>query len=78
MENNNSSYYLKIGDETATLEFDLITFRQKGQEEKYLSISFNGVDITKDPPVSQEAFVNIDEDGFKAIKNFFQQLEWNK
>lgn len=70
--------YIKVGSEEASLEFDLITFREKGQEARYLSVSFAGIDITKEPPVAQEAFVNIDEEGFKKIKKFFEQLEWNK
>jgi len=72
------SYYLKVGDDSGVLEFDLITFRQKGKEEKYLSVTFSGINLTQEPPVPQESFVNIDEAGFKAIKEFFTQLEWSK
>ena len=70
--------YMQVGNENSTLEFDLIAFRQKGEEARYLSVTFSGMDITKDPPVAQEAFVNIDEEGFKKIKAFFEQLEWGK
>lgn len=70
--------YIKVGDENASLEFDLITFRQKGEEERYLSIAFSGYDITKEPPVKQDSFVNIGEEDFKTIKKFFEQLEWIK
>ena len=70
--------YIKVGSEDASLELDLITFREKGKEARYLSVSFTGVDITKEPNVIQEAFVNIDEEDFNRIKMFFQQLEWNK
>lgn len=70
--------YIRIENEGATLEFDLVTFRQKGEEARYLSINFSGVDITKEPPVQQEAFINIDEEGFRKIKSFFEQLDWVK
>lgn len=70
--------YIQIKDENASLEFDLIAFRQRGEEARYLSVTFAGLDITKDPPVEQEAFMNIDEEGFKKIKAFFEQLEWGK
>ena len=70
--------YIQVGNENSTLEFDLIAFRQKGIEARYLAVTFSGVDITKEPPVPQEAFVNIDEEGFKKIKSFFEQLEWVK
>ena len=70
--------YIQINGENSLLEFDLITFRQRGEEARYLSVSLTGMDITKDEPIPQEAFVNIDEDGFRKIKSFFEQLEWSK
>ena len=70
--------YIKINGEGSVLEFDLVTFRQKGEEAKYLSVYLTGADITKDPPVEQEAFVSLNEDGFKKLKSFFAQLEWDK
>ena len=70
--------YTKVEGDSSALEFDLITFRQRGEESRYLSITFSGLDITKDPPVSQEAYVNLGEEGFKKIKSFFEQLYWDK
>ena len=70
--------YIQVGNENSILEFDLVTFRQKGEEARYLAVNFTGLDVTKDPPVEQEAFVNLDEEGFKQIKAFFEQLEWVK
>jgi hypothetical protein len=70
--------YLKVGDEVSSLEFDLVTFRQKGQEERYLSINFSGFNINKPNPEPQEAFVNLGEKDFYAIKEFFKSLEWVK
>ena len=56
-------------------EADLVTFREKGQQTKYLSISF--VDTSQEPPVviSSKAF---DQNAFLEIKEFFKQLDWNQ
>ena len=70
--------YIAVGNENASIEFDLVTFRQKGEEARYLAVSFTGLDITKDPPIEQEAFINLGEEDFKKIKSFFEQLEWIK
>jgi hypothetical protein len=81
MENlniNESPTYLKVGDETSSLEFDLVTFRQKGKEERYLSVSFLGYNINKEPVEAQEAFINVGEEDFNKIKSFFSNLEWKK
>lgn len=70
--------YLKVGDETSSLEFDLVTFRQKGKEERYLAISFLGYNVNKEPVETQEAFINIAEEDFNKIKTFFFNLDWKK
>ena len=70
MENLNSAEsptYLKVGDETSSLEFDLVTFRQKGKEERYLAISFMGYNVNKEPVEVQEAFINVGEEDFNKI-----------
>lgn len=70
--------YLKVGDETSSLEFDLVTFRQKGKEERYLAITFSGYNINKEPVEVQEAFINVGEQDFSKIKDFFKNLDWKK
>lgn len=69
--------YIAIGEETSSLlEIDLVTFREKNVEMRYLGFSFTGVNPKNDTP--QEAFMNIDnEEAFYALKKFFAQLEWN-
>jgi len=69
--------YLAIGDvESTLLEVDLVTFREKNQEMRYLGLAFTGTNPKSGEP--QEAFINIDnEEAFNIIKNFFAQLEWN-
>lgn len=69
--------YLAIGDpESSMLEVDLVTFREKNQEMRYLGLSFTGNNPKTNEP--QEAFINIDnEEAFIIIKKFFAQLEWN-
>ncbi len=69
--------YLSIGDsENALLEIDLVTFREKNQEMRYLGLNFSGNNPKTGQP--QEAFINIDnEEVFNELKRFFSQLEWN-
>jgi len=80
MEDSNKEQptYLKVGDDTSSLEFDLVTFRQKGKEERYLAISFLGYNINREPAEKQEAFINIGEEDFGKIKDFFKNLDWKK
>jgi len=80
MEDSNKEQptYLKVGDDTSSLEFDLVTFRQKGKEERYLAISFLGYNINAEPVEKQEAFINIEEEDFNKIKDFFKNLDWKK
>lgn len=73
-----SPTYLKVGDETSSLEFDLVTFRQKGKEDRYLAITFLGYNINKEPIQVQDAFINIGEEDFLKIKEFFKNLDWKK
>jgi len=49
---------------------DLITFREKGKQVKYLSVSF--ID-SKESTVS----LSLDEESFNTLKSFFKQLDWN-
>lgn len=64
-------------DGGGVLEIDLITFREKGVETRYLSLSCMGYDIRKDPPTQQESFLSINsKKEFERIKEFFSQLEW--
>lgn len=75
--NDELSTYLCIGnEENGQLEIDLIQFREKNVSMRYLSFTFSGVN----PKTGQiqSAFINIDnEEAFKTIKNFFNQLDWN-
>lgn len=68
--------YIRLGNEEAgELEIDLISYRQKGEQVKYMSLSFSG----KNPKNSeaQESSVSLDEETFYALKKFFLQLDWN-
>lgn len=77
LKENHKTTYIVIGsEETGLLEIDLVTFRQKNDEMRYLSIVFKGIDTRTGQ--EQDAFINIDnEDAFKELKKFFAQLDWN-
>ena len=67
--------YLSLGNERdGNIEMDLVTFREKGQQVRYLSFLINSLD-TNQQPVS--ASLSLDEQSFNHIKEFFSQLEWN-
>ena len=71
------TYFEHQNEEGGNLEIDLITFREKGVETRYLSLVFSGVDIRQDPPVPQEAYLNIgSKEAFDDLKAFFAQLNW--
>jgi competence transcription factor ComK len=76
--NKECQTYFSFGDEeSGCLDIDLITFREKGVETRYLSLMFSGLDVRQNPPVLQEAFLNIgSKEDFERIKAFFTQLEW--
>lgn len=65
--------YCNIGSpETGSIEIDLVTFRQKNQESKFLTISIKNPDDVKD-----NSFAIDNEEAFNILKNFFAQLTWN-
>ena len=66
--------YLGLSNETSLMEIDLVTARQKGEEIRYLLVTFGGKDARNNE--QQNASISIDEGGFNQIKKFFAQLEW--
>jgi hypothetical protein len=81
-DNEEKETYLKLvskEDEQviSALEIDLKTYRERGEEVRYVSILFSGFDSREDPPKPQEAFFNItSKEDFEFIKNFFSKLNW--
>ncbi len=81
LEGRKSTYIsIKIKDEdgniTSILEFDLMSFREKGEEKRFLSA--NSFGFNPENNEAARAIVNIDnKDDFDKLKNFFEQLEWN-
>lgn len=63
--------YLCLGSESGDkLEADLVTFREKGQQVKYFSLSFTN-------PEKQVSSISLDQESFSSLKEFFKQLDWN-
>ena len=81
------TYYEGGDDNSGYLEFDLQSYRQRGVEEKFLSVSVVGmleeVGID-DQEIANQVVNNIsrttmriaDRVQFEALKNFFASLEW--
>ena len=66
--------YLALGDaanpNSGTLEFDLIVFREKGEQTRYLNVTFGEKDQN---PTS----ISLNEESFNSIKEYFKNLDWN-
>lgn len=63
--------YICLNNEDGTkFEVDLITFREKGQQVKYLSFSFTD-------EKQNLATISLNQESFDTIKLFFKQLDWN-
>lgn len=81
------TYYEGGDDNSGYLEFDLQSYRQRGVEEKFLSVSVVGmleeVGID-DQEIANQVVNNVsrttmriaDRAQFDALKNFFASLEW--
>lgn len=64
------TYICLSNEDNTKFEVDLITFREKGKQVKYLSVSFTDA---KESCVS----LSLDEESFETLKKFFKQLDWN-
>lgn len=73
--------YIRVGDETnGFMEFDLVTFREKGEETRYISVVVHGFSIPQNgeeqsTPVKTQINIGTEEQ-FLAFKKFIQQLDW--
>jgi hypothetical protein len=71
------TYFRYEKENVGGLEIDLVTFREKGIETRYLYVLCSGLDVKQNPPIQQEAYLTIDsKENFERIKAFFAQLEW--
>jgi hypothetical protein len=69
---NEQDTYLLLGNSEAglQLEIDLVTYREKGERVKYLSVALtNGEGLITSLSLDKESFANM--------KAFFKQLEWD-
>lgn len=63
------------GQPISVLEVDLVISREKGRETRRLSMNFAGIDFEKKEMI--EKTVDLDEQSFETLKEFFSQLDWN-
>lgn len=74
-------FVLKLTDDSSgevngVLEFDLMSYREKGEEKRFLSI--NSIGYNPELEATGRAILNISNEGdFYKIKEFFKNLEWN-
>lgn len=71
-----SGTYLRLEEKGfGSIEFDLISFREKGREERYLNIIVDGVDA--EDFTSSKAILNIgSKQSFENLKKFISNLNW--
>ena len=63
------------GGVTGVIEIDLISYREKGEESRYLSVSTVGVNSSGEP---SNTFISIDNEAdFNRLKMFISDLNWN-
>lgn len=70
------TFFSMGSSETGSIEIDLVTFRQKNQESKFLVIAMKEPGTPQDQ--KEDISFSIDnEEAFNLLKNFFVQLTWN-
>jgi hypothetical protein len=63
------------GQVSGIIEVDLISFRERGQESRFLSVNTTGADAEGN---SSTTTINIDNEAdFNRFKKFISQLNWN-
>ena len=72
-QENKPETYACLQNDTGKIEVDLVTYREKGQQVRYLSL--NVQQIHQEGTTSST--ICLDEEAFNKIKIFFKQLEWN-
>ena len=73
-----SKTYLCLGDpentSSGTLELDLVAYREKGEQTRYLSVTFGQKDDQGEPA---SVSINLNEESFNTIREYFKNLDWN-
>ena len=60
-----------------SLSFDLVSYRQKGVEKRYLNVKIKGRAIDNNEGNDVECFINISsKEQFDDLKDFFSNLDW--
>lgn len=80
--NLDKSTYIRVGsEEFGIIDIDLVTYRQKDEEVRYLlieSAGFSGEYDEAGNPVPTKTSVMIDsEEQFNKLKDFISNLDWN-
>ena len=71
-----NSTYCRVGSaDGGMLEIDLRSIKQKGTEERYLSLKVVGFDEQQEIATSEMMLLN--EELFNKLKEFFSKLNWN-
>ena len=75
----NKTYFISSDkDKYGIIEIDLVSYKERGKEQRFLSFSVSGYDMRViETPPQQNAFVTIDtREEFERMKKFFSELNW--
>lgn len=79
----NSSTYMRLETKNSEeqisgiIDIDLISYRERGQESRYLSINMNGINMEANGIQSQVSISIDKESDFNILKEFISNLNWN-
>jgi len=77
-EADNDTYFEGGDEETGLLEADLVSFREKGKETRFLSFKISNFVLTGEETQKYELSKTIDtEEKFLEFKRFVANLNWN-
>lgn len=72
-----NTYYQVGTEKTGTLEFDLISHRQRGVEKRYLNVQVRGLILGKEKKEIGDCRMHItSKEQFEELKSFFAHLNW--
>ena len=78
---NGETYFYFETDEEEVMEMDLITYREKGAETRYLALSIFGTEVSTDPAkqltIQHTSLTIRSKEEFEKLKAFISQLNWN-
>ncbi len=69
--------YLSVGNvENGFVEFDLMSHREKGTEQRYMNIQIKGPSLDEKGAINNTYMAITSKEDFETVKSFFTTLQW--